>query len=241
PHSESIHLQDYPTANEKLIDIALEAQMDFVQDLIENVRAIKDQNKIKLKWPNRRLIIEPKEGMPEIPMPEVVKQLSNVKELVVNTKVEQTENLLKAETKYCNLYLDISVDDNLLSERVINDLVRHVQFSRKMNKYKVGEEISLTIGSQEKYLKDYIDMGKESISEKVTATKFEIVNEDLKEKKEEVFGKLFVCPNKKCCATLKDNIALKLKKQDDVKCPHCETPLKDGNLKVITFQFKRDQ
>ncbi|MCJ7650673.1 MAG: class I tRNA ligase family protein, partial [Candidatus Lokiarchaeota archaeon] len=136
PHTESIHLQDYPTANEKLIDTALEAQMDFVQDLIENVRAIKDQNRIKLKWPNKRLIIEPKEGMPEIPMPEVVKQLSNVKELVVINKVEQTENLLKAETKYCNLYLDISIDDNLLSERVINDLVRHVQFSRKMNKYK---------------------------------------------------------------------------------------------------------
>jgi len=128
----------------------------------------------------------------------------------------------------------------LLSERVINDLVRHVQFSRKKNKYKVGEEISLTIGSQEKYLQDYINMGKENITEKVTATNFEIVNEDLKEEKEAVHGKLFVCPNKKCCATLKEKIALKLETQDDVKCPHCETLLKDGDLKVISFQFKRD-
>jgi len=240
-HTESIHLQDYPNANEKLIDTELEAQMNFVQDLIENVRAIKDQNKIRLRWPNKQLIIEPKEGMPEIAMPEVVKQLSNVKDLVVNDKVDQTENLLKAETKYCNLYLDISVNDNLLSERVINDLVRHVQFSRKKNKYKVGEKISLTIGSQEKYLQDYINMGKENITEKVTATNFEIVNEDLKEEKETVFGKLFVCPNKKCCATLKEKIALKLEKQDDVKCPHCEILLKDGDLKVISFQFKRAQ
>ena len=240
-NSESIHLQDYPVANEKLIDTALEAQMDFVQDLIENVRALKDLNKIRLKWPNKQLLIEPKEGMPEIPMQEVIKQLSNVKDLVVIDKVEQTENLLKAETKYCNLYLDISIDENLLSERVINDLVRHVQFSRKTNKYKVGEKISLTIGSKEKYLTDFINMGKDNISEKVTATNFEIVNEDLKEKKGEVYGKLFVCPNKECCATLKDNIALKIKKQNDVKCPHCETSLKDRNLKVIIFQFKRDQ
>ena len=99
----------------------------------------------------------------------------------------------------------------------------------------------MTIGCQEKYLQDYINMGKENITEKVTATNFEIVNEDLKEKKEDVYGKLFVCPNKKCCATLKEKIALKLEKEDDVKCPHCETPLKDGNLKVISFQFKRDQ
>lgn len=241
PFVESIHLQDYPTANGKLIDTALESQMEFVQDLIENVRAIKDQNKIRLKWPNKRLIIEPKEKMPEIPMPEIVKQLSNVKDLEVIDNVEQKENLIKGETKYCNLYLDISVDDNLLSERVINDLVRHIQFSRKQNKYKVGEKISLTIGSKEKYLKDYIDMGKESISEKVTATNFEIVSEDLEEKKGEVYGKLFVCPNKECCATLKDKIATRIKKQDDIKCPHCETPLKDGNLKVITFQFKREK
>ena len=111
----------------------------------------------------------------------------------------------------------------------------------KMNKYKVGEEISLKIGSQEKYLNDYINMGKDHISEKVTATNFEIVNNDLNDTKEEVYGKLFVCPNKKCCATLKEKLALKLERQDDVKCPHCETPLKAGDLKNISFQFKRKQ
>ena len=74
----------------------------------------------------------------------------------------------------------------------------------------------------------------------MTATKFEVVSEDLKEKKEEVHGKLFVCPNKKCCATLKEKLALKLEKQDDVKCPHCGTPLKAVDLKVISFQFKRE-
>ncbi|TFG19219.1 MAG: isoleucine--tRNA ligase, partial [Promethearchaeota archaeon] len=65
-YNKSIHLQDYPKAEEKYIDEKLEEQMLFVRDLIEQVRAIKDQNNIRLRWPNKKLIIEPKDKMPEI-------------------------------------------------------------------------------------------------------------------------------------------------------------------------------
>ena len=238
--NKSVHLQDYPTVEKKYIDEKLEEQMFFASDLIEQVRAIKDQNNIRLRWPNKQLIIEPKENMPEIALPNVVKQLSNVKELVIENDVKDKKGFLKAETKYCNLYLDNNLDEDLLSERVVNDLIRHIQFSRKNNKFKVGENISLTIGSPEKQLEKLVSIGKSTISDKVTATELNIKSEELKKSEGLVYGKLNVCPNPDCCATLKDNFATRLKKQKSVNCPHCNIVIKDGDLRSISFQFKKE-
>ncbi len=237
--TESIHLQNWPQFDVKMIDTELEKQMHFTRDLIENIRALKDENRIRLRWPNKKLIIEPKEDMPDIEFPELIKQMGNLKELEVSKSVKATNNYLKMETRYCNIYLDTSIDDDLLAERVVNDLIRNIQFSRKKNKYNVGEEISLIIGTDTNYLNDYIQKSKEFISEKVTAAKVDVIKKDIKEEKDKVFGQLYICPNKQCAASLKQNIISKFKKQSEVKCPYCDTKLKESEIKTIKFNFKR--
>jgi isoleucyl-tRNA synthetase len=120
--TESIHLQNWPSTDEAKINTDLED---------EQIRALKEENKIRMRWPNKRIIIEPKDGMPKLTFPEIVKNVGNVKELQIKDSVKPDDNLSKAESKYCNIYLDTSLDDDLLSERVINDLIRNIQFSRK--------------------------------------------------------------------------------------------------------------
>ena len=44
--TESIHLQNWPEFDETQIDPELEKQMHFVRDLIEVIRALKEENKI---------------------------------------------------------------------------------------------------------------------------------------------------------------------------------------------------
>ena len=237
--TKSLHLQYWPQFNEKLIDLELEKQMHFTRDLIENIRALKDENRIRLRWPNKKLIIEPKEDMPKIEFPEIVKQIGNVKELVVSKSVKEAKNLLKMETRYCNIYLDTSMDDDLLAERVVNDLIRNIQFSRKKNKYNVGENISLKIGTNTNYLNDYIQKNKEFISEKVTAGKINVIEKDIEEEEDKVYGQLYICHNKQCSASLKQNIISKFKKQSEVKCPYCDTKLKESEIKTVKFSFKR--
>ena len=141
--TESIHLQNWPIADETKINLDLEDEMLFTKDLIEQIRALKEENKIRMRWPNKRIIIEPKEGMPKLTFPEIVKKVGNVKELQIKESVIPDDNLSKAESKYCNIYLDTSLNDDLLAERVINDLIRNIQFTRKKNKFNVGEEINL--------------------------------------------------------------------------------------------------
>ncbi|GAG10466.1 unnamed protein product, partial [marine sediment metagenome] len=81
---------------------------------------------------------------------------------------------------------------------------------------------------------------KESISDKVSAKKFEVSSKELNEEKEKVFAKLYICPNKECSASLKENINQRLKKSAEVQCPYCNTKLEEANLKTITYNYKRE-
>ena len=237
--TESIHLQDWPDYDEKMIKLDLEEQMHFTRELIEIIRAIKDENRIRLRWPNKKIILETKEGMPKIEFPEIIKKVGNVKELEIVKSIKPSDNLIKAESKFCNVYLDKSIDDELLAERVINDLIRNIQFTRKKNGFRIEEKISLEIGTKSEYLKNFLEKNQDTITEKINVHNLEISFKDFKEEKGKIFRKLSICPNRKCAAALKDNVISKLKKNVDVKCPHCEYNLNENTLNAITFSFNK--
>ena len=237
--TKSIHLQDWPKVNEENIDLKLEEQMQFMRDLIELIRALKDENKIRLRWPNKKILIEAKENMPEILFPEIIKQMGNIKEIEILKSVKQTENLLKAESKYFNIYLDISVDDELVAERVESDLLRNIQYTRKKNKFKVGEQIKLIIGIENTLLANFLENNKNNIAKKVAAIDIEIVNKNIDKLENYILGELKMCPNDKCYATLKSNFIDNLKKNKVLKCPYCNKIVNNEDIINITFQFKK--
>ncbi len=236
--TESIHLQNWPKFKEDKIDTDLEKQMYFVRDLTESVRALKEENKIRLRWPNKRIIIEPKEEMPEIVFPEIIKKIGNVKELDIKTSIQNIEKLPKTETKYCIIYLDTSVDNELLAERVINDLLRNIQFTRKKNGFKVGEKIILDIGTKTEYLKEFLINFQDVISVKTNVENLQIISGELTKEEGKVFGRLNICPNHNCSAALKDNLISRLQKKDGLQCPYCEFNLQKNTIKTITFNFE---
>ena len=57
------------------------------------------------------------------------------------------------------------------------------------------------------------------------------------EEKDKVFGKLNICPNKDCTASLKENILTKLQKKVIVNCPYCNAELNEGNIKEVSFNY----
>jgi len=237
--TESIHLHNWPIVEKEKIDIELEEQMLFTKDLIEFIRALKEENKIRMRWPNKKIIIEPKEGMPKITFPEIVKKVGNVKDLTIEDSVKSDDNLIKVESKYCNIYLDTSLDDELLAERVINELIRNIQYSRKRNNFKVGEQISLSIGTNSEHLKNYVEINAELLSDRVTAKKLEIKHGDLSREKDEILGVLDICSNKECSASLKENTISKVKKNNKIKCPYCNEDLKEDKISFIKFKFSK--
>ncbi|MBY9007023.1 MAG: isoleucine--tRNA ligase [Candidatus Lokiarchaeota archaeon] len=238
--TDSIHLQNWPKAEEKLIDEELEEQMIFTQELIEEARALKDENRIRLRWPNKKIVIETEEKIPEEEFLNIFKKTVNVKDLEIKKSFKANDAYIKTDSKYGTIYLDKSVDENILTERVINDLIRNIQFSRKVNKFQVGEKISLKIGTNTNYLNQYIENSKDLISNKVSANAFEVYNEDIKDDKNEIYEELKLCANKDCSASLKNNLIKKFEKQSTIKCPHCETELKVDSTKTISFTYEKN-
>ena len=82
--------------------------------------------------------------------------------------------LVKDGDTYKSILVDINLDSDLLAERVNSDLIRHIQFSRKKNSFRVGEEIQLSLAAEEPYLEEYLNNNKDSISEIVNAKHLDI-------------------------------------------------------------------
>ncbi len=237
--TESIHLQNWPEVDESCIDKELEGQMDFTKELIEVARSLKNKERLRLRWPNKKIIIESTEKLPDIEFTETIKKMINVKKFEVVDSFTSTDNFAQIESKYGNIYLDLNVDDKLLAERVVNDLIRNIQYSRKKNDFKVGEEILLKIGTDTDYLKKYIEWNEDLIADKVSAGQFDILDEKLKEDESKILEGLKICPNKECSASLKRNVIKRMNEKDEVKCPYCGVELKSKEIKDITFTFKR--
>jgi isoleucyl-tRNA synthetase len=237
---ESIHLQNWPEIQDKIINKDLETQMAFSRELIEIARSLKNQNRLRLRWPNKKIVIESTEKLPEVEFTETIKKMVNVRELeIVDSFTPDSSNFAKMESRFGDIYLDLSVNDDILADRVVNDLIRNIQFSRKKNEFKVGEEIVLKIGTNAEHLKDYLEQNKDFISDKVSAGKLEIIDEHVEEEDKQAYEELTICPNKKCSATLKKNIVQKLDKKGKAQCPYCQKEFTEEEIKKISFTFKR--
>ncbi|MBO5375634.1 MAG: isoleucine--tRNA ligase, partial [Bacilli bacterium] len=57
---ESVHLQDYPVFNEKLVDEKIEERMDLVRDLISLGRNAREEAKIKVRQPINKVVLDKK-------------------------------------------------------------------------------------------------------------------------------------------------------------------------------------
>ena len=235
----SIHLQDWPEVEEDKIDESLESQMEFSRELIEIARSLKNRNRIRLRWPNKKIVIESTEKLPEVEFTKTIKKMVNVRELEIVDSFTPDNNFAEMESRFGNIYLDLSVNDDILADRIVNDLIRNIQYSRKKNEFKVGEEILLKIGADSEYLLDYIEQNKDFISDKVSAGQLDIVEGTLDKDEKKAYEELKICSNKECSATLKKNIIQKLEKKGKVQCPYCQTELTQDAIKIVTFNFER--
>lgn len=81
---ETIHMLDWPTVDKSLIDDNLEASMELMQELVEDITRERQKNNVKLRWPLRRIVV--RINSPEVEglikrMEEVLLSQANVKEI----------------------------------------------------------------------------------------------------------------------------------------------------------------
>jgi len=120
-NKESVHLEDYPKANTKYINVKLEEQMAAVRNTAAKGLALRAEAGIKVRQPLQKFQIpNPKsQTKPKAQIPnellELIKDEVNIKEIIFGDKFE----------------LDTKITAELREEGLIRDLARQIQGMRK--------------------------------------------------------------------------------------------------------------
>jgi isoleucyl-tRNA synthetase len=162
---ESVHLSDWPVAEQKLIDENLETEIIKAREIVECVHALRKQSEVKVRIPIREMTYSgPTELTKEIL--NIVRDEVNVYNLKFAKKTDVYE--VSAKTS----------DDNLdLNFGLARDIVRKIQEERKNLRTKPNEKVKITIPFWPKEHEGYIKR-KALISSISEAEKFSVVKDE---------------------------------------------------------------
>ena len=120
----TVHTQDWPKFDEKLIDKNLESQMEQVRSLCQQIHGLRQKAGIKVRQPLASASVNIK--LPE-ELLDIIKEETNVKQ-VINDK---------------EVLLDVNLNPELVEEGEYRDLVRSIQVMRKEAGYQVKDQIKI--------------------------------------------------------------------------------------------------
>jgi len=125
----SIHLEDWPKVNKKLIDKKLEKKMERVREIVALALAQRAKSSIKVRQPLLKLKIKnalarPADGSRKKlkindELINLIKDEVNIKEIVFDKKIKN------------EIELDTQITPQLKEEGIIREIIRHIQEMRK--------------------------------------------------------------------------------------------------------------
>ena len=177
---QSIHLEDWPKVNKKLINKKLEKNMEKAREIVALVLAERAQAKIKVRQPLNELKIKNYELKKEKELLDLIKEEVNVKEIIFDSKNKK------------EVELDIKITLELKEEGIMREIIRHLQEMRKQAGLKPKDKI-LIYCFGDAYFGKILEKNKESFLTE-TRTKnfyFQKISNLITEKEVEIDEKKF--------------------------------------------------
>jgi isoleucyl-tRNA synthetase len=144
----SVHMRTIPSPDKKLVSKRLEDGMEAVKNLIETMNSARQESGIKLRWPVDALMIRPAKGKEKElkkvcrDFGQVIKGMGNVKEIKVVRKIPSKAREFPLGK--------LALGEVLHDEALVRELIRKVQITRKKEKLRVDDEISIRFDSDRK-------------------------------------------------------------------------------------------
>lgn len=156
--NESVHLCNFPVPDKNLINKELEEMMDLARSISEYANVIRHENKIKLRWPLRSLIVGDSEKVRDVVklFNDVLKRMCNVKEVRFGSVKESRE------FEGIKIFLDLQIDDELRKEAMVRELIRKIQDMRKKTGLTIKDKITLYL-KELKEISGYEDIIKKEV------------------------------------------------------------------------------
>jgi isoleucyl-tRNA synthetase len=160
---ESVHLADFPTTDQKLIDEKLEKEMEEARVIVEKAHAKRKELQIKVRQPLAKLTVNnPKSEIRE-EISELILDELNIKEI-----------LFKKGKGEFDVVLDTDITAELKEEGQARDIIREIQKQRKILGTTLDEKVSVVLESWPLAFEEYIKK-KASVSLITKGEKFLVV------------------------------------------------------------------
>lgn len=216
---ESVHLVDYPTYDENMINDKVEEKMDLVRDLVTLGRASREEAKIKVRQPLSKVIIDGKYKEIIGDLTELIKEELNVKEVQFEEDLSEfMEFELKPNFRVCGSILGSKVKE-------FGKVLREADAKELLGKLEEGK-VSLELGGEETEIeRDFVEVkisAKEGFDVIMENNLFIILDTELNEELlNEGYVREFVSKiqqlRKKKDLDILDNIKISYKSDDEVE------------------------
>ncbi|NVM53192.1 MAG: isoleucine--tRNA ligase [Candidatus Helarchaeota archaeon] len=172
---ESIQLKKWPEADDKLINKDLENAMEQAKQTVETLLAIRQEKNVKLRYPCLQALIQLKQEVPLLEeLLDIISNQANVKTTEIVKKIGKSRFFALHEISSAIVVLDLQETDELKVERIVRELQRHIQQTRKKNKFHVKEFIDIVITCNNEGLISSLEKYKTELQQKIGARTFEI-------------------------------------------------------------------
>jgi isoleucyl-tRNA synthetase len=168
----SVHMEDWITFNDILIDEKIEHSMSLIQNIMEIVAAERAKMGSKLRWPLRGIVVRGNEGINDSIriFEDVLAQQGNIKEIKYAEPSDKIEGMDAVIFNGGELFIDFSVTPEIEAEGYARELIRRIQQMRKDMKLNVEQYINCDVNA-EPHLVELFDTWKAHISAEVRAKK----------------------------------------------------------------------
>jgi isoleucyl-tRNA synthetase len=125
---ESIHLEDFPKPKKSLIKDEIEEIVEINKKIAEHVNELRNEAKIKIRWPLSEVLIIPKNEKVEKAIKKgsrIIKVLCNIKKVKIVKEIK--EGYLKKEYEEGVVALNTKLTKRLKEEALIKEFIRAVQ------------------------------------------------------------------------------------------------------------------
>lgn len=142
---ESVHLADFPEAKTKLIDKKLMEEMATLRSIVKLALALRAKNHLKVRQPLGCIYLSDETKFKNEELLEILKEELNVKNVMFAKKEELEKMNGVAVEKENDLLvgLDLAVTEELKTEGIARDLIRHIQELRKRADFAIDDHIEV--------------------------------------------------------------------------------------------------
>ncbi len=168
---ESIHLLQLPKPSEKLADKKLEQQMGKAMEIQQAVLALREQEKLRLRWPLFSAVVQTETGKELGKVKELLARMCNVKK-VIESKEKPKGKLAEKQLGKTTVYLNTETTTELQEEWELMELRRKVQEMRKQADFNPNQKAKLFLScSDGKFVKKYWKEIEKSTNTKIVEKK----------------------------------------------------------------------